>query len=82
MDGKRAAETVFEKHLEAGAEDALLFQFQGPKNEVCRGRGCGDFELLVCPLADREGGWVLPPCGEGGLLSCWGRGVGVVRSGC
>ena len=29
-DREGATETVFEKHLEAGAEDAPLFQFQGP----------------------------------------------------
>jgi len=81
-EGKGTTETVFEEHLEAGTENALLFQFQGSQDEICGGGGCGDFKSLVCPLADGEGVcWVSCPCSEGSVFGFKGGWVGMVGLG-
>jgi len=69
---------VFEEHLKAGAEDALLLQLQGSEDEVCRGGGQRDFKLIMCPFADGKGRGVLGPCSKGHLLRSEGGWVGMV----
>ena len=49
--GEGATEAVFEEHLQAGAEDAPLFQLQGSQDEVCQGGIRGDLKCVLCPLA-------------------------------
>ena len=74
-------EAVFEEYLEAGAENAPLLQFQGSQDEVCGGGGSGNFESLMGPFADGEGGGVPGLCCKGSLLWSEGGWIGVVGLG-